>query len=267
VNASRSGDGSARVRRRRAANGLVVVAARIFLLTLGGGALLWAAFVFPIFWRESQIERIAPRLVDRELFKPELLNALLSTVDPNEPCRADARRSAAIVQLRVTEQTLAAGQRLMIDTELGALHDAVLRSLACSPADPFLWMVLAWDEAALNGYQPDQLTFLRLSYQLGPNEGWIAIRRNRLALTMYENLTPDLADAALSEFAHMVASGFYWEPLDIFTGPGWPLRDKLLARLKDVPLRRREAFANALYNKGYDIDVPGVARRDPRPWY
>jgi hypothetical protein len=253
--------------RRRTVNGGIALSARIFLLAIGCGALLWGSFVFPIFWRESQIERIAPRLVDGESFKPELLASLLSTVDPNEPCRADALRSVAIVRLRVVEEALSTGQRLTIDSELHALNDTIRRSLACSPADPFLWMILAWNDAALNGFQPEQLTFLRLSYRLGPGEGWVATRRNGFALSIYEKLPADLAEDALDEFAHMLASGFYWDPVRIFTGPGWPVRDKLLAHLNDVPLQQRESFAKTLYREGYDIEVPGVPRPDPRPWH
>jgi hypothetical protein len=52
----------------------------------------------------------------------------------------------------------------------------------------------------------------------------------------------------------------------IFTGPGWRERALLLPGLKDVAERNRQAFARALYKLGYDVDVPGIARPDPRPW-
>jgi hypothetical protein len=65
----------------------------------------------------------------------------------------------------------------------------------------------------------------------------------------------------------MLNSWLYWETIAIFTGPGWPIRDRLLASLRDVGERQREAFAKQLYAEGYDVIVPGIAPREPRPWY
>lgn len=246
------------------------ILARVFTCALGAAAALWGAAVLPIFWREAPLERMATRIANRETFKPEVIDALVPAVEVAErvaDCRPEALRSAAIIRLRLAETAIFAAERQAIDAKLSAFRTTAVRSLACAPADPFLWMVLAWLDQTRNGFNADQLTFLRLSYRLGPNEGWIAARRNRFALAMYERLTPDLANAALDEFAGMVASGFYWEPIEIFTGPGWHVRDKLLARLKDVPERRREAFAKELYAQGYNVDVPGIPRHDARPWH
>ena len=35
---------------------------------------------------------------------------------------------------------------------------------------------------------------------------------------------------------------------------------------RTLPEVRRDAFAKALYAEGYDVEVPGVPRRDARPW-
>jgi hypothetical protein len=153
-----------------------------------------------------------------------------------------------------------------IDMQLNALRDSIRRSLACSPADPFLWVVLYWVEINRNGFQPDYLKYLRLSYQLGPNEGWIALKRNGYALAIFQQLPPDLAEMAIAEFATLVDTGFYAETAAILTGPGWPEREMLLSHLKDVSERYKEAFAKAVYKLGYDVNVPGVVLRDPRPW-
>jgi hypothetical protein len=75
-----------------------------------------------------------------------------------------------------------------------------------------------------------------------------------------------LADDAIGEFARMVDSWFYTDTITILTGPGWPIHDRLLASLKDVGRLQRDALAKALYERGYNIPVPGVTARDPRPW-
>jgi hypothetical protein len=246
------------------------VLVRLFIGLLGGSAIIWGIATLPVFWRQESLERVAHRIVDRDVFKPHALEALLpevESVSQAKACQPGALRSAAIIRMRLAEEAMAEGERQVIDERLTSLQAVVRRSLTCMPADPFLWMVLAWVEGARDGFRAEQLNYLRLSYALGPNEGWIAARRNRLALAIFERLPSDLADAAISEFAHMVDSWLYDETLAIFVGPGWAVRDRLLASLEKVGQLQREAFAKSLYAQGYDVKVPGVTLRDPRPWY
>jgi hypothetical protein len=243
---------------------------RLLTLLFGLASIAWGVAVFPTFWRQASLEDIALSIIDRGSYKPAALVSIMPDVEAAERdpyCRPEALRGAAVVRLRLVEDAMGAGERKAIDSDLSALETTIRSSLACSPADPFLWMTLSWLDGAREGFSDDQLRFLRLSYALGSNEGWVAARRNRLALSMFERLPPDLADSALNEFARMLDSGFYYEPIAIFTGPGWRLRDQLLPRLKNVAERYRDAFAKALYQRGYDVDVPGIPRRDPRPWY
>jgi hypothetical protein len=243
--------------------------ARVFTVLLGLAAVTWGAATFPIFWSQLPIERTAAAIVDRETFNPHSLDPLLPTVNQIEQsgyCRPEAVRSAAIIRLRFAEEAIASADRMAIDERLSALQDAIRGSLACAPSDPFLWMILAWLDQTRQGFLPEQLTYLRLSYQVGPYEGWIADKRNRLSLSIFGRLPPDLADAAVREFAGMVNSHFYAEAISILTGPGWPIHDRLLASLKDIDMHQREEFAKQLYSTGHDVVVPGIAPHDPRPW-
>jgi hypothetical protein len=246
------------------------VLARLFTVALALAAITWGSATFPMFWSQLSIERTAAAIADRNAFKPHSLDALLpaiSQIEQSSYCRPEALRSAAIIRLQLAEEAVTNAERDAIDMRLGALQDAILKSLACAPSDPFLWMILTWLDQTRQGFRPQQLTYLRLSYQLGPYEGWIADRRNRLALSMFWRLSPDLAEAVIREFAAMVNSQFYEAAIAILTGPGWPLHDQLLAGLKDSDVRQRAELAKGLYAKGYDLAVPGVAPpRDRRPW-
>jgi hypothetical protein len=245
------------------------IVTRASLLALAGAAIAWGVAALPTFWRQSALERTAAHVLAGDPFKPELLEALIPAVEAAEQadyCRPEATRSAAILRLRLAEQAVAEGERMSIDGRLAALRDSIRRSLACSPADPFLWVVLYWVESARNGFQPRYLDYLRLSYRLGPNEGWIGLKRNGLALAIFERLPPDIAELAISEFVGLLDTGFYPETAAILTGPGWRVRELLLPRLKDVNERYRQAFAREVYRQGYDVSVPGVPPRDTRPW-
>jgi hypothetical protein len=246
------------------------VLARLFAVLLGVVAVTWGCVTFPVLWRQLPIEHTADAVINGDAFKPHAFDALLPVIEQIEQasyCRSSALHGAAIIRLRLVEDAIATGAHDEIDAQLAALESTIHRALACNPTDSFLWMVLIWVESAREGPRQDQLTYLRLSYQLGPNEGWIAARRNRLALSMFNRLPPDLADTAVNEFGHMVQSWMYWDTIAIFTGPGWPIWDRLLASLKDVGEAQRDAFAKELYARGYIVDVPGISPREPRPWY
>jgi hypothetical protein len=244
--------------------------ARLFAVMLGLSAIAWGAATFPIFWSQLPIEQAATAILERNAFKPHSLDPLLppiNRIEHSSYCQPEAVRSAAMIRLQLAEEAVATAERDAIDIRLSTLQDTILKSLACAPSDPFLWSILTWLDQTRRGFRPRQLMYLRLSYQLGPNEGWMADRRNRLALSMFWRLPPDLAEAAVREFAAMVNSQFYGNAIAILTGPGWPLRDRLLTGLKDSDFRQREEFAKQLYTAGYDLTVPGIALpRDRRPW-
>jgi hypothetical protein len=244
------------------------IAVRISLVSVGFLAVAWGTQAMAVFSQQVTIERVAAHVVNGDPFKSEVLATLMPQVEAAERavrCRPAGLHSAAIIRTRIAEQALSDGAD--VDASLLSLSDSIHRSLACSPADPFLWFVLYWVETNRNGFQASYLGYLRLSYQLGPYESWIALKRNRYALAVFQRLPPDLAQMAITEFAKLLDTGFFYpETVAIFTGPGWPERARLLPGLKDVGERHRQAFAKALYKLGYDVDVPGIARPDPRPW-
>ena len=73
-----------------------------------------------------------------------------------------------------------------------------------SPGDPFVWLTLFGLDAARNGLTPGNERYLRLSYALGPNEGWIAYWRVQLALAQFERLPTDLSNDVLDDFVKLV---------------------------------------------------------------
>jgi hypothetical protein len=244
--------------------------ARLCAVALGAAAIVWGILVFPSCWQLLTLQPIAAGVLNREVFAPNALVPLipvLNEIEQTRYCRPKALQSAAIIRLRLAESAIAAGDRAALDERLIALEHSIHQALSCEPSDAFLWMILTWLDGLRRGPREQQLTYLRQSYLLGPHEGWVAVRRNRLALSMFPRLPTDIAESAVHEFAEMVQSWIYWESIAIFTGPGWPIHQQLLASLKDVGIRQREAFYTALYGEGYDVVVPGVRPRDPRPWY
>jgi hypothetical protein len=139
--------------------------------------------------------------------------------------------------------------------------------LTSAPADPFLWLTLFWLSNTRNGFAPEHLRYLEMSYLLGPNEGWIALKRNRFTLSVASVVPGDLVEKSVSEFVSLVRSGFYEQASQALIGPGWSLRDTLLGRLRDVNEAARRDFARNLRDMGIDdVVVPEVEARGKRPW-
>jgi hypothetical protein len=248
-----------------------ILLARSFVIVVGCLAVWWGIVEFPVFWQESSIEHIADRIVAGAPFKAAILARqvpIINSIERSVYCRPSALRSAAIIQLRMFEVATSTNDRDHIDEQLKSLGNVIRSSLSCSPADPFLWAVLFWMQNKSDGADPAYLKYLRMSYQLGPNEGWIARKRNPITLAIFSALPTDLAEVGVSEFVALVSSHLYSEAGDIITGPGRPIRDLLVARLKDIQEADRSVFANLLYDRGVDdISIPGIAQPPQHPWH
>jgi len=238
------------------------LAAKILTVILGCFAIAWGVQVMPIAWRDQTVGRTAKRIIQGEHFHTEALTNLLPMVETTEYatyCDPDGRHNGAVIRLRLAEDFAISSPRA-VNEQLDPLIESVRRSLACSPADPFLWVTLFRAESGNYGLRDGDFNYLAMSYRTGPNEGWIALRRNFVALSVFESLPKDLADLAVDEFTRILGLGLYQEAIEIFGRSGSRARDALLAHLavSTVSERQRKVFADALYARGYDVEVPGA---------
>ena len=246
------------------------ILARLLIAPLGAIAVAWSLSVVPTFWSQMPIIEVATHVLAGESYKREVFDALerrldqaqASAVRPVSPTNV-----AAIIRQRLAENAIASGDQQLIDVKLDALRATIADALTYAPEDAYLWFVLFWLDSPRNGLTHENLGYLRMSYELGPYEAWIALKRNRLVLASFPALSADLAEAAITEFLGLVRSRLYTEASDIVAGPAWPIRHLLLARLKDLKEIDRRTFAKVLYDRGLDdVPVPGVESRSLRPW-
>jgi hypothetical protein len=246
------------------------LAVRVAVLVLGCAAVGWGSTTLPWHWRQSAIERIASRIIDGDPFKPGALTRFapsLGDIEGDHFCKASALRGAAVFRLRMLEDAISAGEQQLIDPALTDLDRSIRRSLACSPAEPFLWLVLFWEDNTRNGFKPQNIAFLEMSYRLSQYEAWISLKRVPLALAMLRQLPVELVDRVVAEFIGLINSNYYLEMAEIFPHLDREVANLILAQAEKINLRRREAFAKELYRIGYDVSMPGVAPAQPRPWH
>jgi hypothetical protein len=229
---------------------------RAFAIAVGSIGIGWGFAELSMFRREAINNNIAKRIIAGDPFKPQILLKQASVVEQaqkTETCRPLTVRSAAVMRLRIAE--------ISNDPGLGPAPDrtnlaveAIRNSLACSPSDPFLWLVLY----ALQPSAP--LSYLSTSYRLGPSEGWIALKRNPVAFGVFDELPEDLRGMVVQEFLRLLEIDLYDEAVKIFVGPAWEKRELILSQMDRVPLWNRQNFAARLDDGGYDVIVPGVSK-------
>jgi hypothetical protein len=224
----------------------------------------WGAVTLPVFSRSVEINDLAARIIRGYVFQPQTLRAEIATLQAIENatyCEARGLRSDVIIRLRIAENSLAGVDIPRLDEHMTELHAAITKALSCSPTDAYLWLSLFWVNSTSEGFKTSDLALLGMSYKEAPNEGWIMVMRNYLALAIYPALPPDMADRTLTEFAELLRPVYVPAAVNNFVGPGWPIRDLLLERIKDTPESQRMIFAQMLETKGYDVEVPGIVRK------
>ena len=170
------------------------------------------------------------------------------------------------LRLAIVTDAIAGTDPSLVASAYAPLYDATRTALACAPANSFAWLILFWLDAAKHGLRPDNLTYLRLSYALSPNEEWIALWRNRLALAVFPQLPADLADDAINEFIELVHTGqLFQQTATLFARAVPTVQKRIVTQLNTLQSIQREAFARALRDNGVDVDIPGVAK-PTRPW-
>jgi hypothetical protein len=233
---------------------------RIFAATIGCVGLVWGAVEAAAFWRDSTLERMATQIIAGHEFKNETLSRQLPAIEKiasSGLCRPAAVRSAAIIRLRLFERTSFASAQER-SSEQVELIQAIRNSLSCAPADGFLWLAMYFIGVNEKGLDSESINALRQSYRVAPHEGWIALKRSRVAFAGFNQLPPDLGEAAINEFVDMLHDGhFYGFAGDILIGPAWPERDFILLHLSRLSDANRIGFMEELRRRGY-VRVPGI---------
>lgn len=241
---------------------------RGLLLATGLVSLLWSVSALPSVRRLLPARDIAARIISDDRLKEPALAETLAAIEPSAAAALsppDLFRASALTRLRLAELAMARKSSEEADAEIAAARGKLVEGLSIDPTDPYLWLMLYAIETSRSGFDPKIVPYLERSYSAGPYEGWIALRRNRLALGVFTLLSEYAQARVVDEFAEMVDSEFWNAAEANLTGIGWAHRDRLLAGLQRADLLSREAFARVLFRDGYDVQVPGVKPKE-RPW-
>lgn len=241
-------------------------------LTAGFGicAIAWAAFSLIVDRARAPFEGAADSILRGESFDSKRLGQLRKILDtaPTDLLGPAAVDDVAVIRLRLLEVKSNEGTIQAGSPDLANFRAALVAALSENPNNSFLWLADYWTSRVTGDASDRGINALRMSYETGPNEAWIANRRNRIALKNFHSLPPDLAEQALSEFVRLVQSRLYRDAANILAGPGWPIHQQLLNRLAPLDETDRFAMARELARKDLDgVSVPGIPNDRPsRPF-
>ena len=246
--------------------------AAILRLLLGLTALSSAGWAISLLSHSDQstpLNAIANRIMSGDSFQQKPLAAsskFLAETNNRTFCNPLEARAIAIIRLRQFEDAIANSDTRLADQQLKTLRSSIDLALSCVPTEGFLWFARYW--SAINQGNPasDHFQELRMSYELSPYEGWIALRRSPYVLAIFDALPPDIKEMARNEFSAIVASGFIPDAVKLIKGPAWAFRDDLLSGLSNVRLDLRINLEKKLRAEGLMLQVPGVETPEFRPW-
>lgn len=252
-----------------------VSATRQFVLAcglriLGIAAIVWGGVILPSVWQQGSLGRVATEILDGQVFSPRGLlaqDSYVKAVERSPMCNPIEMHDAVILRLALLEDVIREGSQTQVGSSYGALREATVSALACAPSDAFAWLTLFRLDVGRRGLSADNKQYLRLSYALAPNEGWIALWRNKLAFSIFEQLPPDLSDDALDEFVKLVDTGrLYSEMAAIFAKAGLSAKSHIVKHLAKASAIPRALFARKLYDMGLDVEIPNTAIPGLRSW-
>jgi len=231
-------------------------------------SIAWAASSIVVYRAEGPLTTAANDILHGDKFSQEQFSRLRHQLDATSfnSVRPAVLRDIAIVRLRLIEEGLVPDAAPSA-VDLDVLEKTLSAALAGNPDDSFLWLMEYRLENLRNGDSDRSLKFLGMSYLSGPYEGWIAVRRESVALRNFSRLPPDLARRVLAEFTLMVKSWYHVEAANMIAGPGWAIHEKLLNGLATVEEPNRRAFAKVLDSKELNgVRVPGIVERPTHPF-
>ena len=264
-------------RRRRDGSRVTLLICRGSAVAFATAVFLWASVTIPILANWTAVATTAEQILQGHPFRPEALRGLLAEpatprllrgeISAVLPQRSSHLRDRAILAMALAEGEVTRGDEAALKVALPKLQSETVAALSSQPADAFLWLMLYWAKSGSGGVNSHSLPFLERSYELGANEGWIALRRLRLSLSAWPVLSPDLQTRAIAEFRGLVGSGFEMAAAEIAAGADPRIRPRLIAAVDGLSENRRRNLADNLVRQGVlDLDVPGIARAEARPW-
>lgn len=225
---------------------------RFLTLVVAAAGLAWGLVTLPGSEASDDLLDVESQLLRSETFTPKALARTLKTpaFEKLSNCDVPAQIALLLIEARVSEATLRAGAVNDFDLHSASIDSRSDRVLACAPRQSFVWL-MKFSQAILRGQLDERsFAFLAMSYETSPDEGWVTIRRNNVAVPLLLVFPEPLKEKALSDFQRLVKGGFNEEAGRLYQGASPPIRSLLQASVEQLESYRQKSFWDAVHRVG-----------------
>lgn len=222
-------------------------ATRIVFVAIGALGLAWAVAALGDDAEVGRLEQYRTAILQGETFDDFGVGNIADELRRRPDIAACATRNLekiVPIRLRLVELALQEEDDPRADELAAELERDARKLLACSPYQPFAWLVLFWKSNLDGTLEPADFELLRMSLRTGPHEGWVARRRNQVALSVYAALPEDLKQSTIEEFRTLVRPAYLGEAAGAFVDLApQTARDRIVERIAGLPAEDLAAFA------------------------
>jgi hypothetical protein len=215
---------------------------RVFTLAIGCGGLVWGIFALPHSEASDEFRDLESRLLHFETFSRTALTRTLKSQSSqsSSACDTHSQRAMMLMEMPLAETALRSGAAGEFDQHIQSLEGRARRILGCAPRESFVWL-LAFDMELLHGQLNEHaFDLLAMSYETSPNEAWIAIRRNRVAMPRLLSAPEPLRQRIL------FGNGFVDNAARAYATASASIRPLLQTQIEQLDPHQQKLFADAL---------------------
>jgi hypothetical protein len=151
-----------------------------------------------------------------------------------------------LLEIPLADAALRSGTVREFDQRSRSLEARARQTLACSPRNSFVWLLLFGLESQHGRLDEHTFDLLSTSYETSPHEAWISVRRIIIALPVLLAAPQALQEKILTEFQDLVRHRFFEMPARAYVDASPKVRSLLQTRLDQLGAKEKAAFAEAL---------------------
>jgi hypothetical protein len=221
---------------------------RVLAVTIAASGLWWAIAALPNSTTIDALLDMEGHLLRFESFKDTAFDSLLkeSASQDLSACDTRAQRALLLMEMPLAAAALHSGLSREFDQRVRSLEARTRAILGCAPRDSFAWLA-AFNLEALHGELDDHaFKLLAMSYETSPNEAWISIRRDLLAVPLIASADEPVRRQVLLEFRQLVHNGLLEGAARAYLTSPPSIRSALQAQIDQLSSTDQSAIAEAL---------------------
>jgi hypothetical protein len=161
-------------------------------------------------------------------------------------CDTNSQTALLLAEMRLAETALKNGELQDFEAYTQSIESRARRAVSCAPRSSYIWL-LAFSVGLLHGNISDNaFALLAMSYHTSPNEAWIAIRRNIVAVPLLLVAPPRLQLQILSEFEQLIRNGFQDEAARSYLNASAGIRSLLQPRIEQLDPSSQKRMLDAI---------------------